>query len=323
MTRRYPLHRRTRQILASIEKEFGAPVPVIDCFEYIADIDEKVRRCFEPAEVERIEILDQPVRCGKMDFYALSMLAEEWYEEFCRCFPDAPKMQEAGYLYASAHSMNSDVLKKAWPDKQKLAIEVFSWRSECGVKPGQVAALRSAINPPIPWPDAERDDESMDCRGYGGTGWMVSELCKLKQDPEFWRTGCPMLRAVQEYRNCTMYSDGDPKLRNARWDRWQTAACVDEQKAINRLRGWLMERKANSAAPKAEGPAIPQVPPASEAVRSPETERGEKSATESGGASFSGMDDGPAPSPAAPGAESRPVAPLEVPDAPQAILEPA
>lgn len=152
MSRRYPLHRRTRHILASVEKEFGFPVPILDAFVLVSDLDEKVRRTFEPAEIERIEMLDSPVHAGNCDFYALSLFAEEWWEEFCEAFPGSPTMHEAAWLYASAHSMRADVLKKSYADKADVAMEVFKWRAGCGVKPGQVDAIRNLLNPPIPWP---------------------------------------------------------------------------------------------------------------------------------------------------------------------------
>lgn len=288
MTRRYPLHRRTLAILASLEKELGVSIPALECFCHIADLDEKVRRCFEPAEIEHIEILDQPIRAGNCDFYALSMEAVDWYEEFLRSFPNAPKMHEAGWLYASAHSMKPDVLAKAWPEKEKLGWEVFRWRSTCGVKPEQVDLIRRAVNPEIPWPEAEKADEGCERNGYAGNGWMVSELCKLKQDPDFWRKGCPMIRAVQEYRNCSLYAGDDAELRNIRWERWKASACMDEQKAVLRLREWLVaNREKISAAPKADGPAKTQAPPVREAVSGHETKGGEKSAIQSGWASIS------------------------------------
>lgn len=283
MYRRYPLHRRTRQILASLEKEHGAPLPWLDCFELVAEIDEKVRRCFEPAEIDRIAILDQAIRCGNVDFYALSHMALDWYDEFCRSFPNAPAMHEAAYLYASAHSMKPEVLNRAWPEKEKIAWEVFSFRSSCGVKPGQIPALMRLLNPPIPWPESERTDESVERGGYSGSGWMVSDLCKMKQDPEFWRSGCSMLRAMQDYRNCKLYGEPDMKMRNVRWDHWQAAACVDEQKAIRNLSDWLAKWKAKiSARPSVSGQGT-QASRAPETVRVPEKERGEKSATENGG----------------------------------------
>lgn len=253
MPKRYPLHRRTRQILRSLEKDYGDPLPLLDCFELVADLEEKVRRCFEPAEIEHVEMLDQPVHAGNGDFYALSYMAVNFYDEFCRCFPDAPKMHEAAWLYASAHSMRPDVLERAWPDKEKLAWEIFRWVANSGVKPGQFEAIHRILNPPIPWPES-CEDASSERRGYGGNGWLVSELCKMKADPDYWRKGCPMLRALQEYRNCTLYGESNSDLRNRRWERWQTAACAEEQKSIRRLSNWLSAYKAARGAQDASAP---------------------------------------------------------------------
>lgn len=255
---RYPLHRRTRQILRSLEKDYGDPLPILDCFELVADLEEKVRRCFEPAEIEHIEILDQPVHAGNSDFYALSYMASDFYDEFCRCFPGAPKMHEAAWLYASAHSMRPDVLERAWPDKEKLAWEIFRWVANSGVKPGQFEAIHRILNPPIPWPGT-CEDASSERRGYGGNGWLVSELCKMKADPDYWRKGCPMLRALQEYRNCTLYGESNSDLRSLRWERWQTAACAEEQKSIRRLSEWLSAYKAARGSQDAsEAESVPE-----------------------------------------------------------------
>lgn len=232
----YPLHRQTRQIISQVEETLGSKIPWVECFELIADLDVKVRRCFEPAEIDKISILDHPVKAGNTEFYALTLAAQDWFEEFCRCFPEAPTMHEAGWLYASAHSMQSDVLCREWSDLQKLGMEVFKWRASCGVKPGQIEAIKKLLNPELPWPDSKWDTDA-DKRGYAGVGWITAELCKLRPDPDYWRNNVPMLKALQEYRNSVLYNDSDIEVRHKRMEKWAEAAMFDKQRAIQALIG--------------------------------------------------------------------------------------
>ena len=130
--KRHPLHRRTRQLIAALAKKLGRDVPWADLFAEIAELDEAVRKCFEPAELDAIAILDEGVEVGGTRYYALTLNAEDWFEEWCNQFPNAPEMQVAGFLYASAHSMEPETLLRTWRDKFQLAVKVWLWRARCG-----------------------------------------------------------------------------------------------------------------------------------------------------------------------------------------------
>lgn len=270
--KRLPLHRRTRQILSELSQKFGTEIPWADLFAEIAELDESVRKCFEPAELDALAILDAPVEVGGTKFYALTLNAEDWFEEWCRVFPDAPEMQMAGFLYASAHSMEPEALLRTWNDKFKLAEEVWAWRAKCGVKRGQIAPLQRLLMPETPWPRREESDGDVEREGYSGYGWMTAVLCKLKPDPEYWRNKVPFLKAMQHYRDVMLYADGDTDLRNARWKLWQNSAQMEEAIAIKRL-------KAAWEALQGPGDAPPSSPKPEEDKRTTEAPEGDSGAT--------------------------------------------
>jgi len=232
----FPLHRRTRSILSQVSAELGTEIPWADCFAEISGLDEAVRKCFEPAELDCIEMLDQPVVVGGTKFWALTLNASDWFEEWCRKFPESPEMQIAGWLYASAHSMDPDALLRTWNDKYKLAWHVWLWRARCGVKSGQIAPLQSLLMPETPWARVEETDGEVEKEGYSAWGWLIATLCRLKNDPDWWRNKVPFLKALQNYKSALLYGETDAKIKDERWEKWQSQAQLDEMMAIRRLK---------------------------------------------------------------------------------------
>lgn len=233
--KRLPLHRRTRTILASLSREFGTDIPWAECFAEIAELDEAVRKCFEPAELDQLAILDEGVEVGGTRYYALTLNAEDWFEEWCRKFPDAPEMQVAGWLFAAAHSMEPEVLSREWNDKCKLAERVWMWRAQCGIKREQIAPLQRLLMPRTPWPKESRGPED-ELEGYGGYGWLSATLGSVGEDPDYWKNKVPFLKALQRYRDLAMYGEADSEVKNRRWEAWRDEARAEEQVAIRRLK---------------------------------------------------------------------------------------
>jgi hypothetical protein len=292
--KRLPLHRRTRVILASLEKELGTDVPWADCFAEIAELDEAVRKCFEPAALDALAILDEPVEVGAVadtgkrwwqfwrakrkrgtKFWALTLNAEDWFEWFCEQFPDAQEMQTAAWLYASAHSMEPESLPRMGGNKWLLAWRVWLWRCRCGVKRSQIAPLQALLMPGTPWPRGGSQEKGMERDGYAGYGWMMTPLCRLKNDPDWWRNKVPFLKAMQSYLDSTLYGEPDSDVRNARWEQWRTSAQAEEAVAANRLKAaWkafdeAAVRPAAKTAPEARG-GQEEAPEGRETAKEPE-----------------------------------------------------
>ena len=251
--RHLPLHRRTKQVLAELAKAYGTEVPWSDCHAEICELDELVRRTLEPAEIDQLAILDEGVEVGAVEdtgrrwwqfwkprkrrgtrFYALTLNAEDWFEEWCRSFPDAPEMQLAGWLYASAHSMQPEKLMREWNNKYHLAWHVWLWRCRCGIKRGQIAPLQRMLMPETPWPKLGKPDE--DQEGFAGHGWLTAALGTKDGDHEYWKNKVPFVKALQRYRDLSMYGDGDAEIKRERWEQWRTGAEAEVQLCIRRLR---------------------------------------------------------------------------------------
>ena len=290
--KKHPLHRRTRNILSSLAKELGTDVPWADCFAEIAALDEAVRKTFEPAELDQIAILDEGIEIGAVEdtgrrwwqfwkprsrkgtrFYALTLNAEDWFEEWCRCWPDAPVMQVTGWLYASAHSMEPEALLRTWNDKFQLAAVVWLWRCRCGIKPGQIVALQRLLMPELPWPKSSGHDD-VEKEGFAGNGWLTATLGAVGVDPDYWRNKVPMLKALQRYRDMVLYGEADKEVKARRWEQWRDMAEADVWRA----------RKALGAAWKAiagaDGPKPTPTPPKGEEAPTgqPEAEKGQPKA---------------------------------------------
>jgi hypothetical protein len=275
--KRHPLHRRTRGILASVSKELSSEIPWAECFPEIVELDEAVRKCFEPAELDQIAILDEGVEVGGTRYYSLTLNAQDWFEEWCRCWPDAPEMQLAGWLYAAAHSMEPDALLRTWNDKFKLAAHVWLWRCRCGIKRGQIAPLQRLLMPETPWPKDGRNPED-DRDGYGGFGWLTATLGPVDGDPDYWKNKAPFLKALQRYRDLSLYGDADPEIKKRRWETWRDSALAEEQVAIRRLKtAWKAFLELSG---KAESKTPPMEELAAETVR--EAAKGGKPAKDAG-----------------------------------------
>lgn len=234
--KRLPLHRRTRQILKELSQKYGTEIPWAELFAEIAELNEAVRKCFEPAELDELAILDAPVEVGGTKFYALTLNAEDWFEAWCKHFPDAPEMQMAGFLYASAHSMEPEALMRTWQDKFKLAEHVWAWRAKCGLKRRQIAPLQQLLMPETPWPKGDEGKGDVEREGYAGFGWMTGVLCTVKPDPDYWRNKVPFLKAMQHYRNAVFYGESNTEIKNARWEQWRNSAQMEEVLAIKHLK---------------------------------------------------------------------------------------
>lgn len=252
-----PLHRRTRGILASVSKELSSEIPWAECFPEIAELDEAVRKCFEPAELDAIAILDEGVEVGGTRYWSLTLNAQDWFERWCELWPDAPEMQIAGWLYAAAHSMQPEALLRMWNDKFKLAAHVWLWRCRCGIKRGQIAPLQRLLMPETPWPKENKNPED-EREGYGGFGWLAASLGAVGEDPEYWKNKVPFLKALQRYRDLSLYGDADPDIKKRRWETWRDAAQAEEQVAIRRLKA------AWKAFLELSGKAASKVPPMEE-----------------------------------------------------------
>lgn len=265
--KRLPLHRRTRQILDGLSKELHSDIPWADCFAEIAELDEAVRKCFEPSSLEALAILDEPVEVGAVEdtgkrwwqfwrprkrkgtkFWALTLNAEDWFEWFCGEFPDAEEMQRAAWLYASAHSMEPESLPRMGGNKWLVAWRVWRWRCGCGVRRAQIPLLQRLLMPETPWPKAGAPEPGLERDGYAGYGWMMSPLCRLKADPEWWRNKVPFLKAMQCYLDSTLYGEPDTDVRNARWEQWKSSAQVEEAMAIKRVKDAWTELDASRSA---------------------------------------------------------------------------
>ena len=251
-----PLHRRTLGVLDGMSKALG-PIPWAACFAEIAALDEAVRKTFEPAELDQIAILDEGVEVGGTRYYALTLNAEDWFEEWCRCFPDAPEMQLAGFLYASAHSMEPETLLRTWSDKFQLAVKVWLWRARCGIKRGQIAPLQRLLMPETPWPTVSREGD-VEREGYAGAGWLTGTLGAVGGDPDYWKNKVPFLKALQKYRDAFFYREADKDIKAQRWEQWRDLAEADVWRARKRLEA------AWKAANGAGGPEPTPTPPAGE-----------------------------------------------------------
>lgn len=234
-----PLHRETLAKLDGMSKQFGRPIPWRECFAEIAALDEAVRKTFEPAELDAIAILDEGIEVGGTRYYALTLNAEDWFEEWCRCWPDAPEMQVAGWLYAAAHSMQPEALLRTWNDKFQLAVKVWWWRARCGIKRGQIAPLQKLLMPENPWPTVVHDGD-VEREGYAGDGWLTGTLGGVGGDPDYWRNKVPFLKALQKYRDAIFYREADKDVKNERWEQWRDLAAADEWRARKHLEAaWL------------------------------------------------------------------------------------
>ncbi len=269
-----PLHRQTRAALDGMSKKFGLPIPWAECFAEIAAYDEAIRKTFEPAELDQIAILDEGIEVGGTRYYALTLNAQDWFEEWCRAWPDAPEMQLAGFLYASAHSMEPETLLRTWKDKFKLAVKVWLWRARCGIKRGQIAPLQRLLMPETPWPTVTRDGD-VEREGYAGEGWLTGTLGPVGGDPDYWRNKVPFLKALQKYRDAIFYREADKEIKDQRWEQWRDLAAADEFRARKALEAaWLA-----TAAPG--GPEPTPTPPAGEEASTgqPEANAGQAEAT--------------------------------------------
>lgn len=272
--KRLPLHRRTRQIIAGLAKELGTEIPWQECFAEIGDLDDAVRKTFAPAELDALAILDEPVVVGGTKFYALTLNAEDWFEEWCKRFPDAPEMQMTGLLYASAHSMDPEALLRTWTNKGWLAARVWLWRCRCGIKRGQVEPLTRLIMPDVPWPNPGGDSDE-DNEGYSGYGWLSAALGGHDGDVDYWRNKVPMLKALQRYRNLALYGEGDSELRRSRWEQWREDTETEAAVAIRTLKdAWQAVRGPAAPSPSpTPSPAPGSVPGASEGKETASTEK--------------------------------------------------
>lgn len=248
-----PLHRRTKHIISALAKRLESECPWCECFAEIAALDEAVRKTFEPAEIDQIAIMDEGILVGAVEdtgrkwwqfwkpkklkgtrFHPLTLNAEDWFEEWCRCWPNQPEMQLTGFLYASAHSMEPEALLRTWNDKYALAREVWWWRCRCGIKRGQVAPIQRLLMPETPWPKSSGKGD-VEKEGYAGWGWMTAVLCQAKPDPEYWTNKVPMLKALQKYRDIAMYGEMDKEVKSDRWSQWRDMAQAEEWNAKKRL----------------------------------------------------------------------------------------
>ena len=252
-----PLHQRTRIVLDGLAKKLGRPVPWAECFAEIAELDEAVRKTFEPAELDQIAILDEGVEVGGTRYYAMTLNAEDWFEEWCRAWPDAPEMQVAGWLYAAAHSMEPEALLRSWNDKFQLAVKVWLWRARCGIKRGQIAPLQRLLMPETPWPKVPTDGD-VEREGFAGSGWLTATLGAVGADPDYWKNKVPFLKALQKYRDVTLYGEADKEVKSQRWEQWRDLAAADEWRARKKLEGAWMALEGE------DGPEPTPTPPAPE-----------------------------------------------------------